>query len=222
MKTQIFLPIVGLWFFLTSAYAQSLYPHKYTELQIKDYDQMSEMVDEKIAQSKALAIQYQNEGQDEVGDQEAVAQLREALKLIFSRPNKDNMVGKLVANVRRELGNYNAFESTMNSVASEALTAVQNETLSVLDRATAVYVLENIMSEVRPSLPKNEDFRNLVKQVRDADLEVPEKVKAHRKLTSMDETPDLSKVAKLLLEHAEKEIQKKEAEKKKESQAETK
>lgn len=191
-----------------------LYPHKFTELQIKDYDQMTQMVEDKVNESKEIAIKMQEQGLDEEGDKAAINKLKEALELILSRPNKDNMVAKLAPTVRTELNNYSAFESTMTSVAAQAIKAIKNDSLSTVQRSTAVFVLENLLSEVKPVLSRNEDFRNMVRMIHDANIEIPDKVAANRKLTSMDPTPDLSKIAGILLKNAEKQAKEKKSDSK--------
>lgn len=204
--SKIIFAAIGLYSTFVLA---DLYPHKFTELQIKDYDQMTQMVEEKVNESKAIAIKMQEKGLDEEGDEVAIAKLKDALELILSRPNKDNMVAKLAPLVRTELNNYSAFESTMSSIATQAVQAIGNESLSIVQRSTAVFVLENILSEVKPVLSRNEEFRNMVRMIRDAKIEIPDKVAANRKLTSMDPTPDLSKIAGILLENAEKKAKEK-------------
>lgn len=208
---HIYLLLLSSFFIGPLSQAQ-IYPHKFTELQIKDYDQMTEIVEENISESKALAIKYQDEGADEEGDKAAIEKLRQALRIILSRPNKDNMVAKLAPNVRTELNNYSAFESSMQFLAVEAVRALQNDTLPVVQRSTAVFVLENILSEIKPHLAKNKDFRTIAKLIHEANLKIPDKVAANRKLTSMDPTPDLSKIAGILFENAEKKAKEKQPE----------
>ncbi len=222
MKTKLNLAVLAA-LLLTSATitAAEMYRHKFTELQIKDYDEMLQMVDDKIAQSKAAAIKAQEEGLEEEGDKLAVEKLREALTVVLSRPDKDNMVAKLFPGLKKELSNYQAFEGTMGSIVSQALFAVQNENLSLSSRSTAVFILENTLSEIKPLLSSNEGLMPSVKRIRDANLKISDKVKSHRKLTSMDSTPDLSKIAGKIYEEAEKQIAAKKKEKKAAPQTET-
>jgi hypothetical protein len=205
MKHFLFLLIfVVLLPWSPRSLAAGPYAHNFSELQIKDYDQMLNAVEKKVADSKAVAIKMQEEDMVEEGDKQAVARLREALLLILSRPNKDNMVAKLVPVVKKELINYDAFQDVLAAIAGQATGAIQSETLSVSQRATAIYVLENLLSEIKPLLTGDAKLRALVKKIRDADITVPDKVKSHRKLTGMDETPDISKIAGRLYEEAEK------------------
>ena len=73
---------------------------KYNELMIKDYDEMLKLVQGQVKKSRAVGS---NTSDDNVNDAEAIEHLREALKLMFSRPNSDNMIAKLMPEVRRDL-----------------------------------------------------------------------------------------------------------------------
>lgn len=172
---------------------------KYNELQIKDYDEMSEMVNTHIRKAKGLAIEKQQAGDIEMGDQMAVDELAKAITLIFARPDKDNMAAKLMPSVKKELMNYNAYDETLSTVASDALVDLGNDKLPVVIRATAIFVLENLMSEIRPQLGDNEEYRNIVSKIAVAKIKVAKDVRNHRKLTGMYETTSPSDTAKKLL-----------------------
>jgi hypothetical protein len=105
--------------------------------------------------------------------------------------------------VRSELNNFNAFEDTLNSITDEAIRAINSETLPVVYRATALFILENIMSEVRPELENKEDFKSLLVRVRDAKIKVPDKIANERKLRSMYKTKSPSEIAEKLLKDEE-------------------
>ncbi|MCC7404266.1 MAG: hypothetical protein IT288_07705 [Bdellovibrionales bacterium] len=176
---------------------------KYSELQIRDYDEMLKDVKARVLNAKKLSMEKQASGDDEEGDRLAVEALRDALKLVLSRPNEDNMVTKLMPMVRSELNNFNAFEDTLNSITDEAIRAINSDTLPVVYRATALFILENIMSEVRPELENKEDFKSLLARVRDAKIKVPDKIANERKLRSMYKTKSPSEIAEKLLKDEE-------------------
>ncbi|MCB0407173.1 MAG: hypothetical protein KDD34_03150 [Bdellovibrionales bacterium] len=171
---------------------------KYNELQIKDYDEMTKKVNEYIAHAKDLAIKYQEDGDDETGDQKAIEALSEALTYILSRPDKDNMVSKLLPLIRKELLNYNSFETSLSLVATDAITALQIKKLPVNYRATYVFVLENIMSQVKPLISTNPEMRSIVQKIADAKIDVGDDVKKDR-LDKMFKTRSPSDIAVDLL-----------------------
>src|SRR5437868_1962308 len=105
MKTWIML------FTVVFSVGASAHNYKYSDLVIRDYDEMSSQVQIRIRN----AHKKNKGGEDSSGDREAIEELRDAMKLIMSRPNSDNMVSKLTPDLRRELGQFSAFEDTLSS-----------------------------------------------------------------------------------------------------------
>lgn len=185
---------------LFSNTALSIQKFKYNELQIKDYDEMTKKVEAYIAQSKQLAIKYQEKGDDDTGDQMAIDKLSEALTYIFSRPDKDNMIAKLLPSLRKELLNYSAFETSMSLVVTDAITAIQSPKLPVTYRATSVFVLENVMSQIQPQVSSNKELRGIIEKIRDAKIAIPNDIANDRKLKSMFRTSSPSATAEKVLQ----------------------
>ena len=190
-----------------SAYGENF---KYSTLQVRDFDEMMNEVKARIYKAKQTSLKSQAQGVDEEGDRDAIEILRNTLKLILSRPDEDNMVSKLIPFVRSELNNFNAFEDTMTSVAEEAIRSIDNERLPVVYRGTALFILENLMSEIRPELENKEDFKILLGKIRDAKIKIPDKVRNERKLRSMYKSKSPSDIASAILK-AEEEMEKKRA-----------
>jgi hypothetical protein len=179
--------------------------YKYNELLIKDYDEMLAMVQSFAKKARDAA------GEDESGghDAEAIEQLREALKLIYSRPDSDNMVAKLVAEVRRDLIGYSAFEDSISSIAAEALENVQNKNAAVSTQSTSLFILENILGQIHPEIAGNPDLRRVTERIRDAKLKVTDDVIKDRKLRGMFKTRNPSEIATDMLKKFEEEEKKK-------------
>ena len=176
---------------------------KYSELQIRDYDEMLTEVKARVMSAKKVSMEKQAEGADEEGDREAIEILRTTLKLILSRPNEDNMVSKLLPIVRSELNNFSAFEDTLSSVSDGSIRTIANDKLPVVYRGTALFILENLMSEIRPELEHKEEFKTLITKIRDANIKIPEKVANERKLRSMYNTKSPSTTAGAILKDEE-------------------
>jgi hypothetical protein len=177
---------------------------KYNELQIKDYDEMKKMVETQIQKAKEITIQSQEEGDAESGDQMAIDELTKALKLIFSRPDKDNMVAKLAPGIKKELVNYNAYTDALNGIATDAIASLEMDKLPVVYRATAIFVLENLMSEIRPELVDSKDMLSIVKKIKKANIEISKDVRNHRKLTGMYNTTSPSETAEKIIAKVKK------------------
>ena len=171
--------------------------YKYSDLVIKDYDEMNAQIQDRIKKSRAAAAT--NKGDDTSGDREAIDELRDALKLIFSRPNTDNMVAKLTPDVRRELSLYSAFEDTISSLVAEELSIAKDEKNTVSQRSTSLFVLENTLSEIRPEIAGNADLRRVVQRIADGKLKIDDDVVKDRKIRSMFKTENPSDLAKTAL-----------------------
>jgi hypothetical protein len=169
---------------------------KYNELMLKDYDEMLHMVNAKLKQARAVGS---NTSDENVNDQEAIEHLREAVKLILSRPDSDNMVAKLMPEVRKELSGYNAFEDVLSGLTAEEVAVAKDEKASVASRATALMVLENIIALVKPESVNNNDLRRLLDRIRSADIDLEDDVKHDFKLRAMFKTPNPSATAKKVL-----------------------
>jgi hypothetical protein len=143
-------------------------------------------------------------GSDPSGDHEALEQLRDAFKLIFSRPNSDNMIAKISPDIRRELSNYNAFEDTMSIIATEAISRVKDDSNTVTRRSTDLFVLENLLSEIRPEVAGNQDLQRVVQKIADAHIKIDDEVARDRKLRAMFQTTNPSTVAAEIMKQIQK------------------
>jgi hypothetical protein len=188
---------------------------KYSELMIKDYDEMNKLVQTQVKKSRAVGS---NATDENVNDAEAVEHLREALKLMFSRPNSDNMIAKLMPDVRRELTGYSAFEDSVSSITAEALEVIKNEKAATSQQATALFMLDNILSEIRPEAANNDDFRRIVERVKDAKIKIPGDVMKELKLRGMYKSKNPTDTAKDILKGLPKKEEKKAAPKKTEEE----
>ena len=163
--------------------------YKYADLIVKDYDEMHAAVQGLI--KKAQAEQ----------DENAIEPLRNALKLIFTRPDSDNMVAKLTTDVRRELAGYGAFDRVIAQLAAEATDNLRNKENTVSVRTSASFILENLLAEIRPeSERENGDMRKTVQRIADARLSLPPEVKTERKLRGMFLTTNPSDEAQKIID----------------------
>lgn len=170
--------------------------YKYNELAIKDYDEMNKMVQDRVKKAREVG---NLEEDDSAGDAAAIEQLRDALKLLLSRPNTDNMIAKLNLDVRRELTTYNAYDDTMSSLVAEAIDQIKNEKAATSQRATALYIIENALSEIRPEAKNSATLRGVIERVRDAKIKVSKDVLKELRMKSMVSPHDPSKQAKEIL-----------------------
>src|SRR5476649_1745640 len=90
MKTWIML------FTVVFSAGASAHNYKYSDLVIRDYDEMNSQVQLRIKKARQLT----KPGEESADDHDAIEELRDAMKLVFSRPNSDNMVAKLMPDLR--------------------------------------------------------------------------------------------------------------------------
>lgn len=190
--------LLFLTLFISSLSFAKEYP--YNELMTKDYDEMQASVRKGVLQAKKAAREKQKEGDEDGADQEAISLLRDTVQFILSRPDKDFMVSKLMPLVRKELVNYGAFEVSLETVATQAIMTLKSDKAATTTKSTAVFILENLMSEIKPEIELKPEFKKIVEQIRDAKIKIPDAVAADRKMTSMFKTISPSDTAKDILE----------------------
>jgi len=186
MKTLITLCIT----LLLVAQAQAGLLFNYSQLALKDLDQMNKLVRAKIQESKKSG-----------GNK--VIPLKEALQAIFSRSNEDFMIEKIVPHLKTELEEHDAWESSIQALVKEAIGALKNpKAFKPVVQVTYQIFLENIISELKPRL--SEDFENrIVTQIRDAKIELTKEAMNERRLRVMRASPSPSAVADSVLKDFE-------------------
>jgi len=212
--------LLSLTLFISSLAFAKEYP--YNELMTKDYDEMQASVRKGVNDAKKAARERQQEGDEEGADQAAISELRDTLQLILSRPDKDFMVSKLIPLVRKELVNYGGFEVSLETIATQAIMNLKSDKSSVSSKSTAVFVLENLMSEIKPEIDIKPEFKKIIEQIRDAKIKIPDAVVTDRKMTSMFKTVSPSETAKGILEKLKKKEDEQKADAKKKSKKEEK
>ncbi len=190
---------LSLTFFFTTPVNAELY--KYSQLAVKSYDSLIEMVHKKIAKAAKVDEEAQKLAADinNYDTSKSIYILKDALRLIFSRPNKDNMVEKLLPEVRSELKSYNAFYDSINDLVVESITGLTQK-IPVIYKSTYIFVLENIMSEFRPDLKTNKDVKKIFIYIRDSGAGIPDDVRLDRKLRSMFRSRSPSSTARKIIE----------------------
>lgn len=164
-----------MWSCITNS-AEYIYSH----LQMKSYDEM-------LAEVKKRVISAERSSAEDLD--EAKSKLKDALQLIFSRPNPDNMVSQLVPTVRVPLRNIEAYESVIEEIAVKAINTTKNKKGSTAQQATGLIILENIMSELKPDVKSNKNVHSIFAQIRDAKIEVSDKIKKELRMRAMMKAP---------------------------------
>jgi hypothetical protein len=161
-------------------------PVLYSSLILKDLDDMSSLVQEKIKIARR---------------EKTTAPLREGLVTILARSDSDAMLSKVFPPLRNELEANGSYESTLDSIVSECLVSLKKgKDLTAAEQVTYLIVLENLLSEIRPRIGDSRALLRLTERIRDADLDVSEKAKNERSLRVMQEMRSPSEVAGRIIE----------------------
>ena len=154
--------------------------YNYSELTTKNYDEMLASVKERIQKAQEV---------EEEDLDEAKSKLKDAVRLILSRPNTDNVVSPLIQHLRAPLRNLEIYESTLSDVVDSAVAVANSKSAAAKDRATALIQLENFLSEFKPESKNNEKVRVLFEQIRDAKISVDNKVKSEFRMRGAYKAP---------------------------------
>lgn len=143
----------------------------YNQLILKDLDQMNEMAQKKIKE-------FKKDGSVEI--------LKEAVQAVYSRPNDDAMVEKVITPLRNELDENDQWESAMDQLVTEAIGALKNpKAFKPVVQNTYAIFLENVISDFKPFAEKEGHERKIIKQIRDAKIELSKEAINERKLRTM-------------------------------------
>lgn len=194
MLRHFLIPIFAMMVLVIPA--QSLARFKYTELQLKDFDEMSNQIQDRIKKSQRLLRAGSDEGEP---NEEAVELLRQALLFALSRPNPDNLLSKILPELRKELSQLQLFESSIQTIVTNAISGLKNDKLPSVYRSTSLFVLENVLSEFRPEAREKASFRKIFESIRDAKIEIPKEVSKELKMKSMISVESPSEKANRIL-----------------------
>ena len=98
--------------------------------------------------------------------------------------------------VRRDLSGYSAYEDSVSAITAEAIEVMKNDKAATSQQATAIFVLENILSEIRPESANNDDLRRIIERIKDAKVKISNDVVKDMKLRGMYKTKNPSDMAK--------------------------
>lgn len=167
-----------------SLYAGLLY--EYSQLATKDLDKMNKIIQEKIKESR-------KEKDDKT------IPLKEALQAVFSRPNEDFMIEKVVGQLKNALEEHNAWEKTIRALVKEAIGALKNpKAFKGTTQVTYIVFLENIVGEFRPKM--DQDFeKSVLEEIKKAEIEVTNEAKSARQMHMMRSAESPSRLAEIAL-----------------------
>lgn len=193
MKLILTLIIAALT--VLSANANNL---SYKKLGLKDYDEI-----QKILTPHYEVVRTIKNSNDESLDSKAVEHLRQALLVILTRPNSDNMVSKLYPKAEKELRSLNAYHDTIASITSEAINTLQSKDIRTDSRTSALFILNNLLSEMKPRAKDSEDVIKVLYKIKDSKIEASKDIKRALRKRMMSTPLKPWKIAEKILKSVE-------------------
>ncbi len=128
----------------------------------------------------------------------------ESLQLIFARPEQTHATSVIYSNVEGVAIEYGGIYQFLEQIVNQALNTLDEtgkEKALLRDQNTYVYILNNMMSEIKPlALSKEgEKYRQLIEKIRDEDIDFTDSLKSYRILNSMSDIANPSKVAEQIV-----------------------
>ncbi len=191
-KHLLSLGVLGLisLAFVSPVMAGLLYP--YSRLATKDLDQMNKIVRDKI-----------HESQKSSGNR--IVPLKEAIQAVYSRPNEDFMIEKVMSQLKTELEEHDAYESTFHALVKEASGALKNPKAFKPEVQVTYWIfLENVVAEMKPRA-RDKFEASILTSIRDAKIVLTKEAKSERRLRMMRESECPSDTAEAILKVAVKE-----------------
>jgi hypothetical protein len=164
----------------------------YHQLTLKNLDQMSSLVKNKIKESKAA---YSGK----------TVPLKEALQAVYSRPNTDDMINKITDQLRTKLEEEDAYEKVFEELIQEAINALKHtKNFKKEIQVTYAIFLENTIGELKPDLKSDNFEMKMIKKIADSQIELSKDARKERQLRLMSEGTSPSDLAKTVLQEFEK------------------
>ncbi len=190
--------IAALFFvfsFLNPMLSQARLETMASDLLLKNSEQFNAIVLKKI--KKAQDIQARQEQEvDEKGEifaePEAVSSLRDAMRIVLSRPDQDGARSKMFNKVRQELNDVHSLEPVLKDIVEEAIRSLKSANTNVKFEETYLVILENALGEMKPEVSTSPTFKMLIEKIRDADIKISDKMKSLSRNIAVNTTPSKS------------------------------
>ncbi len=138
------------------------------------------MVRKKIKKAQDIQSKQEIEVNDKAeifSEPEAVSSLRDAMRIVLSRPDQDGARSKLFNKVRQEMNDLHSLDQSLKDIVNEAISGLKTKNINIKYEETYLVLLNNFLSEVRPEVDSNTTFKTLVEKIRDSDITISDKMK---------------------------------------------
>lgn len=170
---------------LNFVFATTTLPFNYAELQMRDIDEFEAFAHEKAKESeeaKSLDI------------------LVMALEVVLARPDlKDGVLRKTLPILKQAMDDQKAEAKAFMKVADRAIAALKKPEGDKTKQISYFFVLENMMSELKPRLKNDKWTRQVIEKIRDSEVELSPEAKKENRWRSMKKVSNLSETASKIL-----------------------
>ena len=143
---------------LLAGYSHAVTDHSSKSLSLKDYSQMRSFIQNRIRESK----ENLSEEDPTAGIDEAVEHLKESLRLVLMKPDRDHKSPSLILMLQNEIMNYRSFDVAFREVVEEAVQDFKSSKNNPEHQVNLLYVLENSMAHLK-SINNTESTKALEK-----------------------------------------------------------
>lgn len=169
---------------VTPAFSSTPLPVLSREVEMKDLDQV-----------RALVMQYRNQDLNmEDKEEELRVNLFDALRVLFARRDHDGTRSKILNSMRASLAEDEA--DVIDRVVDESIAGLKNHASPVQEQKTHFLILHNFIKEYQG---RTKDFSTPLAKIRDAEIEISDRLKTENKLSTMSDNESPSKTASRVL-----------------------
>jgi hypothetical protein len=146
-------------------------------------------------------IVYKNIKKLEDKDEEPGPLIKSSLEIVLAQPDQSIGISSIFDQLRSSSGSDKRFASALSSIAEDAIQVLKNkEKNKDLQRTqnTYVYILNNMLGEIQ-KLKEISNYKAIIEQIRDADIEMSDALISHRLLNSMAQAESPSKIAATII-----------------------
>jgi hypothetical protein len=163
-----------------------------SDLLLKNSEQFNAIVLKKIKKAQDIQAQQEQDvdAQGELfAEPEAVSSLRDAMRIVLSRPDQDGARSKTFNKVRQELNDLHSLESVLKDIVTEAINSLKSNNTNLKYEETYLVILENVLGEMKPEVSSSPTFKLLVEKIRDADIKISDKMKSLSRNIAVNSNP---------------------------------
>ena len=127
--------------------------------------------------------------------------IKNSLEIVLAQPDQSIGISAIFDQLRTSSGSDKKFASALGSIIDDASSVFKNKGKDkdlLRTQNTYVFILNNMLAEIQ-KLKEVSNYKALIEQIRDADIEFSDALISHRLLNSMTEAESPSKLANTIL-----------------------